>query len=301
MDITTFTATPPAPGSTAPGDLYIDLQSRTLWLGVDPAVDANEAVLISDMIGLLENDAQVLLDARAYTDPQIPTRAPVVHTHTSTQITDFTAAVTNVANNIPGANWVRGMIMMYSGSLAEIGVGNLAGWSLCDGGNGTPDLRDRFVIGAGNKPVGNKNTPANFNTLDAGSHYHIADGTALTIDQLPPHSHYANGLGGSAYTGYETASHSHSQYTPTGYTVEGGSGAVGLASATGGFGTQTGTQSANHQHYVTIYVYGSVNNTGSGYSHTHVIQSAGVHAHEVSAAAMREAIPYYALAFIMKL
>ena len=35
---------------------------------------------------------------------------------------------------------------MWSGSVASIP----AGWFLCDGGNSTPDLRDRFVVGAGN-------------------------------------------------------------------------------------------------------------------------------------------------------
>ena len=34
---------------------------------------------------------------------------------------------------------------MWSGKVDEIP----AGWSLCDGGNGTPDLRSRFIVGAG--------------------------------------------------------------------------------------------------------------------------------------------------------
>ena len=38
-----------------------------------------------------------------------------------------------------------GVIVMWSGSIASIPVG----WLLCDGTNGTPNLRDRFVVGAG--------------------------------------------------------------------------------------------------------------------------------------------------------
>jgi hypothetical protein len=38
-----------------------------------------------------------------------------------------------------------GGIIMWSGSIATIPTG----WFLCDGGNGTPDLRDRFIVGAG--------------------------------------------------------------------------------------------------------------------------------------------------------
>lgn len=38
-----------------------------------------------------------------------------------------------------------GMIMMWSGSIATIPTG----WALCNGSNGTPDLRNRFVVAAG--------------------------------------------------------------------------------------------------------------------------------------------------------
>lgn len=39
-----------------------------------------------------------------------------------------------------------GMIMMWSGSVASIPFH----WQLCDGTGGTPDLRDKFIVGAGN-------------------------------------------------------------------------------------------------------------------------------------------------------
>ncbi len=38
-----------------------------------------------------------------------------------------------------------GTILLWSGSIATIP----AGWALCDGSQGTPDLRDRFLLGAG--------------------------------------------------------------------------------------------------------------------------------------------------------
>lgn len=40
---------------------------------------------------------------------------------------------------------MKGIICLWSGAIVDIP----AGWSLCDGGNGRPDLRDKFVIGAG--------------------------------------------------------------------------------------------------------------------------------------------------------
>lgn len=44
-----------------------------------------------------------------------------------------------------GNAFVTGMIMLWSGSSASIP----SGWLLCDGTNSTPDLRNRFVVGAG--------------------------------------------------------------------------------------------------------------------------------------------------------
>jgi len=43
-----------------------------------------------------------------------------------------------------GNAFVAGMIMIWSGSSASIPTG----WLLCDGTNSTPDLRNRFVVGA---------------------------------------------------------------------------------------------------------------------------------------------------------
>lgn len=39
-----------------------------------------------------------------------------------------------------------GTILLWSGAIVDIP----SGFVLCDGNNGTPDLRDRFVVGAGN-------------------------------------------------------------------------------------------------------------------------------------------------------
>ncbi len=38
----------------------------------------------------------------------------------------------------------RGLIALWSGRIADVPDG----WAVCDGYNGTPDLRDRFVVGA---------------------------------------------------------------------------------------------------------------------------------------------------------
>jgi len=40
---------------------------------------------------------------------------------------------------------MKGLICLWSGAVVDIP----AGWALCDGNGGRPDLRDKFVIGAG--------------------------------------------------------------------------------------------------------------------------------------------------------
>jgi len=86
-----------------------------------------------------------------------------------------------------GNAFVAGMIMMWSGSIATIP----SGWYLCNGSNGTPDLRNKFVIGAFQDNAGVANTTiTGSNTLTGGSkdsilvsHTH----TATVTD--PGHSH----------------------------------------------------------------------------------------------------------------
>ena len=69
------------------------------------------------------------LDGAAGTSGQYLTSAGSGNTPTWTTLTGF----------------VSGMIMLWSGSTGTIP----SGWALCDGTSGTPDLRDRFVVGAG--------------------------------------------------------------------------------------------------------------------------------------------------------
>jgi len=46
---------------------------------------------------------------------------------------------------VQGAGLPSGCIVLWSGSVASIP----SGWYLCNGANGTPDLRNRFIVGAG--------------------------------------------------------------------------------------------------------------------------------------------------------
>jgi hypothetical protein len=71
-----------------------------------------------------------------------------------------------------------GMILLWSGSIVSIPTG----WHLCDGDEGTPDLRNNFVVGAGDShsvdDTGGSELHAHGVTL--GNHEHnISPGTGL--------------------------------------------------------------------------------------------------------------------------
>jgi len=77
--------------------------------------------------------------------------------------------VTSSFNLLPA-----GSIIAYNKDVAP------EGWYLCDGKNGTPDLRGRFILGGGSD-AGLTNRTLN---ETGGKENHT-----LTIDEMPPHSH----------------------------------------------------------------------------------------------------------------
>lgn len=77
-----------------------------------------------------------------------------------------------------------GVITMWGGSIADIPDG----WSLCDGTNGTPDLQDRFVVGAGSQ----------YSVDDTGGE----EQHQLSVGEMPSHSHtFTNNSAGNVGPG----------------------------------------------------------------------------------------------------
>ncbi len=97
-----------------------------------------------------------------------------------------------------GTAWVSespfttGMIMMWSGTIATIP----SGWALCNGSSGTPDLRDRFIVGASQDSGGVARTNITGSLTQTGgskdaivvSHNHTATSTVTD----PGHLHTIN-------------------------------------------------------------------------------------------------------------
>jgi microcystin-dependent protein len=178
--------------------------------------------------------------------------------------------------------FASGMIMLWSGSVVSIP----SGWLLCDGTSGTPNLQNRFIVGAGDSYAVDATGGAATVTLDATqipAHSHTADGD-LTAASAGAHTHTVSG---STNT---TGSHRHTQ--AYGYNVGGNiyseSGRINFAGNTSDTAinpagdhshTVTGTAASNGAH--THDITGSTSSVGGGLAHENLP-------------------PYYALAYIMK-
>jgi microcystin-dependent protein len=74
-----------------------------------------------------------------------------------------------------------GAILLWNGSVGSIP----AGWALCNGSGGTPDLRSRFVVGAGSTYAVN-DTGGTANAIVVNHTHSISDpGHNHTIDGIP--------------------------------------------------------------------------------------------------------------------
>lgn len=184
-----------------------------------------------------------------------------------------------------------GAIVLWSGSQGAIP----SGWALCNGSNGTPDLRNKFVIGAGNVyGVSDQGGSADAtlvahahsatlsgSTSGAGAHAHgVSD---------PGHAHSVN-----------DPSHAHSYISPSGLVYNTYLGIVNSAGDNGSYGPNTiATAGANTGI--------SLNPSGTGIS----INATGDHAHTVSVSGTTNAAgatatnanlpPYYALCYVMRI
>jgi hypothetical protein len=132
-----------------------------------------------------------------------------------------------------------GIIAMWSGLVANIP----SGWVLCNGSNGTPDLRDRFIVGAGStySPGATGGSTAASTTSSNGAHTHTGTtgGHELTVAEMPAHTHTYRG-----------------------------------ATITGGGSDPDGSG--------TTFETGDTSSAGSGDAHTHTISSDGAHTHTVT-------------------
>ena len=184
-----------------------------------------------------------------------------------------------------------GAILMWSGAVDAIPTG----WALCDGQNGTPDLRDRFIVGAG----------GSYDVGDTGG----AESVTLTVDQMPQHSHSASSKSAGSHT-HSISTSSAGSHTHTGTTsLE----RIGDQNVTGDIYAVVGVYTNAVNEVVSdVGVWSAVRSLNptpidTNHSHTFTTSSKGSHSHSITISstggggAHENRPPYYALAYIMKL
>lgn len=152
-----------------------------------------------------------------------------------------------------------GMVMMWNAAIPDIPTG----WNICDGTNGTPDLRDRFIVGAGTSyTLGQSGTNTN-NTSAVSGGTPVISAHTLTTGEIPSHLHPFDYFSGGGAQGIGVPG-----YSTTSYFL-------------GGSGSQPRTAFAGSP------------NVGGGGGHDHPSAALAAHQHVVTFE------PYYALFYIM--
>lgn len=137
-----------------------------------------------------------------------------------------------------GTTIPTGMISLWYGAIGSVPTG----WYLCDGSNGTPDLRDKFVVGAGSTYA----VAATGGSTDAivVTHNHTATSTSTSTVTDPTHRHNVGSNDSTAQAGSDAGNQefvrnsgagngptTYSSYESTGITVATTNASVGSGSS----------------------------------------------------------------------
>lgn len=151
----------------------------------------------TDISGLIANTNPIVLDASGRASNEVWLTYGFNYKFvikTSASITlgtyDNIYGIIGVQSSV-GTTIPSGMISLWYGSIGSIP----SGWYLCDGTNGTPDLRDKFVIAAG----------STYSVGATGG----ANTATLTQNELPAHTHTAT------FTGNALPTHTHTYLRPS--------------------------------------------------------------------------------------
>ncbi|GJH31454.1 hypothetical protein CBA19CS91_01875 [Paraburkholderia hospita] len=174
-----------------------------------------------------------------------------------------------------------GEVKMWHGAIANIATTWGAGWQLCDGTNGTADLRDRFIVGAGTSYAPGNTGGVNLNTL--------------SIAQLPAHNHAVNDPGHGHVVndpghGHGVSDPGHSHSSPN-------AGAFMINSAGGG--NFAGGASPFQAFFTTATATTNIGIQSSGSNISLFSSATGISTQNTgSGSAIENRPPYYALCFI---
>ena len=209
---------------------------------------------------------------------------------------------------VTNAHIPSGAIAMWHGIIASIPTG----WVLCNGSNGTPDLRDKMIRAATgdaapsptvlNTASGSNNVTMSANQLPQHSHQ------VATNSSNSPHSHYFNGSNAPhAHNSRNSGAHSHNLYGVSWRRLNGWDNMSHYGSGTGGWAVWPITNNTNHNtggaspsgHYHSTQTANAPhahNSNGSNAPHNHATQIGQAGGNS----SLTITNPYRALYYIMK-
>jgi microcystin-dependent protein len=233
----------------------------------------------------------IALDGGKLTQP--PGNVPAGKVLSTVGVNDWQAVDPSSIGGVPS-----GVIVAFHGSATP------SGWAVCDGTNGTPDLRNRFILGSGTRAAGavggaesvtlsaaQSGVPAHTHTTDSKDAAHSHGNNTINLS----HSHGArtNNDGG----------HSHPLWakqdvntTSSGRRITGGSQGTDP-------GSWDGTGGGDHNHTITVDAALSSATQLPDTKSANATHSHNVNANTAAAASQPHdnMPPYYVLVYIMKL
>ena len=262
-------------------------------------------VSTDELLGGIRIGVGLTIDSEAVCSTAQDIRTSASPTFQNVTIPNLPTAPAHAANKAyvdSYSNFPIGGIIMWSGLINAIPDR----WALCDGQNGTPDLRNKFIFGASNSSQMNTTGGASSTTTStSGSHTHngAVGSTSLTLSQIPSHRHNFNDVWLIADDVYGTTHLDGSTGRPA--RDANGNPADFFAMVGPSYGQYPLIRAYNDNNLDggtnDNGIYTIANKTeyvGSGQAHTHsfTIDTTGNHTHSVSTMP-----PYYALAFIMRM
>ena len=284
---------PPTPGEVGNGQLLIDPQNRTIWIGVDDVVDSNRSLLMSDIQGMLQSDADTLVAAQDYADALAVLKADVHHTHPVSDITGFNDAARAAVGPIA---FMRGMVILWHGNVGNVGndwsptgagLGGLdmKHWAVCNGDNAvdsypTPNMTGKIPVGTPSAPSGapggwtEVNTKIEVDSQEVPAHSHggSVGAWALTVEQMPQHRH------------------GHNKGSETGFNA----GDVFLGISSGGALPPNVYDLTGGTNFTTV----TVDYVGGNQTHTHTITADPAHKHKINVTI--DNVPWIKVVYIVR-
>jgi hypothetical protein len=153
-------------------------RTRNLYITIVVSLILITAGIALLIILLSKNTTNKVITPESYTLNNVTTLTNVTPESYSSLV------LSNEAGDLSSTDvqFPRGIIALWSGEVANIPLG----WGLCNGSNGTPDLTNRFIMGANPSKAEGGDDTKTFRPINSTGG---SSTVTLTLENIPPHTH----------------------------------------------------------------------------------------------------------------